>query len=106
MASGINRLPASFKSLKPGMHCDGGNLYLQVSLGASGNRRLSWIFRYTLKGQKARDMGLGSVNDLPLAEARETARDYRKLAKQGIDPIGRRNAERAKNLAANVDRAA
>src|ERR1700724_3094864 len=102
MVSGINRLPATFKSLKPGMHCDGGNLYLQVSLGASNNRRLSWIFRYTLRGQKARDMGLGSVNDLTLAEARETARDYRKLVKQGIDPIARRDTDRAKNLAANI----
>src|SRR5262245_5697018 len=100
MASGINRLPATYKNLKPGMHCDGGNLYLQVSLGKPGNRRLSWIFRYVLKGQKARDMGLGSTNDITLAEARETARGYRKLVKQGIDPINRRDAERAKNLAA------
>jgi integrase len=84
------------------MHCDGGNLYLQISLGASGNRRLSWIFRYVLKGQKCRDMGLGGANDITLAEARETARGYRKLVKQGIDPINRRDAERAKNLAANI----
>ena len=102
MATGINRLPASFKSLKPGMHADGGNLYLQVSLGPSGNRRNSWIFRYTLTGSKARDMGLGGVKDLTLAEAREKAREYRKLLKDGIDPISRRDAERAKNLAANV----
>jgi len=102
MARGINRLPASFKNLKPGLHCDGGNLYLQVSLGAAGGRRASWIFRYMLKGQKARDMGLGSVNDISLAEARETAREYRKLVKQGLDPIDRRNAEVAKNLAARL----
>jgi len=99
MARGINRLPASFKNLKPGLHCDGGNLYLQVSLGASGYNR-SWIFRYWLKGRSARDMGLGSVNDITLAEARDLAREYRKLVKQGIDPIDRRNAEVAKNPAA------
>lgn len=103
MASGINRLPASYKNLKPGLHCDGGNLYLQVTAGAKGNRRLSWIFRYALKGKRRpRDMGLGSVNDISLAEARETATNYRKLAKQGIDPISSRNAKVAKNLAANV----
>jgi len=101
MARGINRLPASFKNLKPGLHCDGGNLYLQVSLGASGYNR-SWIFRYWLKGRKARDMGLGSINDITLAEAREKAREYRKLVKEGIDPIIRRDADRAKNLAANI----
>jgi len=102
MARGINRLPASFKNLKPGLHCDGGNLYLQVSLGAAGNRRASWIFRYMLKGQKARDMGLGPVGDISLAEARDTARECRKLVRQGLDPIDRRNAEVAKNLAARV----
>lgn len=102
MATGINRLPASFKNLKPGMHCDGGNLYLQVSIGAAGNRRLSWIFRYVLTGQKARDMGLGGSKDMTLAEAREKARELRKLVKDGVDPITRRDVERAKNLAANV----
>jgi hypothetical protein len=51
MARGVNRLPASYKTLKPGMHCDGGNLYLQVTEGAERNRRRSWIFRYTLKGR-------------------------------------------------------
>jgi integrase len=102
MARGINRLPASFKSLKPGLHCDGGNLYLQVSLGTAGNRRLSWIFRYVLTGRKPRDMGLGSANDISLAEAREIATEYRKLVRQGIDPIARRQTEIAKNLAANA----
>lgn len=102
MARGINRLPGSFKSLKPGMHCDGGNLYLQITLGDDRNRRRSWIFRYKLTGQKTRDMGLGSANDLGLGEARELAREYRKLVKQGIDPIERRNAAIAQNLAARA----
>jgi integrase len=44
-------------------------------------------------------MGLGSLDDVTLAEAREIARDYRKLIKQGIDPIGHRNALVAQNLA-------
>lgn len=33
-------------------------------------------------------MGLGSIADVSLAEARETARGYRKLAKQGIGMLG------------------
>jgi len=98
----INRLPASFKKLKPGLHCDGGNLHLQITLGAAGNRRLSWIFRYALKGQKPRDMGLGSVNDITLVEARELARTYRNLVKERIDPIDQRNARLAQNLAARA----
>jgi len=102
MARGINRLPASYRNLKPGMHCDGGNLYLQVSVGTAGNRRLSWIFRYALEGQKPRDMGLGSINDVTLSEVRETAREYRNLVGQGIDPIGHRKAIVARNLAARA----
>ena len=84
MARGINRLPASFKSLKPGMYCDGGNLYLQVSLGAEGNRRQSWIFRYRLKGQKPREMGLGSVNDVTLVEARKKQPDIATLPRTAL----------------------
>jgi integrase len=102
MARGINRLPASYKNAKPGMHCDGGCLYLQVTEGAERNRRRSWIFRYRLSGRKPRDMGLGSIHDVTLAEARERARQYRNLVKDGIDPIEHRNARVAENLAATA----
>jgi integrase len=47
-------------------------------------------------------MGLGSLNDVSLSEAREAAREYRNLVKQGIDPIGYRDAQIARNLAADV----
>jgi integrase len=84
------------------MLCDGGNLYLQATLGKEGNVRRSWIFRYQRKGHPVRDMGLGSLNDVSLAEARDLAREYRGLVKRGIDPIERRNAEVAQNLAASA----
>jgi integrase len=90
----IEKLPASYKKLKPGFYGDGGNLYLQ-----KWQEPGSWIFRYRLRGGKSRDMGLGSLNDVSLAEARETAREYRKLVKQGIDPIARRESAVAHNLA-------
>jgi hypothetical protein len=103
MARGIELLRATYKNLKTlGMHCDGGCLYLQITTGPAGNLRRSWIFRYQLKGRKPRVMGLGSINDLALAEARETARQCRKLVKEGIDPIEERNARIAKNLAASA----
>jgi integrase len=98
----IERLPATYKTLKPGLHGDGGNLYLQISEGSNGQRRRSWIFRYALAGRKRRDMGLGSLDDITLAEARETARQYRKMLKEGIDPIVERDRQRAKNIADNV----
>jgi integrase len=101
-ARGIGQLPATYKSLGPGLYGDGGNLYLQVTDGANGRCR-SWIFRYQLKGsQRRRDMGLGSLDDVLLVDARETARKYRLLVRDGIDPITDRAARVAKNLAAST----
>jgi integrase len=85
------------------MLCDGGGLYLQVTIGKDKNIRRSWIFRYQrTKGEPVRDMGLGSLNDIGLAEARETARNYRNLVKEGKDPIRERDAARARQLAASA----
>jgi integrase len=84
------------------MLADGGGLYLQVTLGKDNNVRRSWIFRYQRKGQPARDMGLGSLNDIGLADAREIARRYRVLVKEGKDPIRERDTEVATNLAATA----
>lgn len=86
---------------KPGMHADGGGLYLQITEG--GGR--SWIFRYRMGGRKTpRDMGLGSEATLSLAEAREKARECRKLVLDGIDPIEHRREQRAKHGIAQASR--
>lgn len=66
-----------------------GDYNLQV--GPTGNK--SWLFRFMLAG-KAREMGLGAVADLSLAEARETATAARRLVKAGTDPIEARQATR------------
>jgi hypothetical protein len=69
----------------PGLHPDGGGLDLQVS--ASGSS--SWIFRYKAGG-RLRDMGLGSLSKVTLAEARELATKCRRQRLEGTDPIRRR----------------
>lgn len=74
----------------PGMHADGEGLYLQV--GANG--AASWIFRYKLAG-KQRYMGLGSAADVTLKRARELAGDARRLKAEGVDPLARRDQDRA-----------
>ena len=66
---------------KPGLYSDGGGFYLQVARGGSR----SWIYRFMLRG-RSRDMGLGGVDVVTLAEARESALEARKLAKAGIRP--------------------
>lgn len=74
----------------PGMHAVGDppGLYLCV---AGGGR--SWILRYSLNDRR-RDLGLGSYTDLTLAEARDKAREKRKLVSQGIDPIEAKREQR------------
>jgi integrase len=76
------------------MHCDGGGLYLQVTQGADGAPCRSWLYRYVLYGRE-RQMGLGSLNDTTLAEAREKASGARKRRGQGDDPIDAKRAHRA-----------
>lgn len=77
----------------PGMYSDGGGLYLQIS--SSGAR--SWIFRYRMGGRTTpRDMGLGSLDTVGLAEARASAQAKREEIRQGIDPIDARKADKAK----------
>lgn len=96
------RLPKTYRSLKPGLHADGGNLYLQVTTGRERNHRRSWIFRYKLAGQKTRDMGLGSVHAVALTRARVLAADCRALVAEGVDPIENRKKRDAVNRAARA----
>jgi integrase len=44
---------------------------------------------------RAREMGLGSYYDVSLAEARDRARSFRRMVKEGLDPIEERRARRA-----------
>lgn len=92
MARGIGTLTAMAveKEKIPGRYADGGGLYLQV--GPTGSK--AWIYRYQLGGQR-REMGLGPVATLKLAEARTAAGDCRKQVTNGIDPLdARREADR------------
>ena len=74
---------------EPGLYGDGQGLWLQV--GPTGGK--SWSFRYQLN-RRARQMGLGPVDLVSLAEARDLGRDARRLLLKGIDPIEDRRAKR------------
>ena len=90
---GIERLSTlKIKNLKePGYHCDGGGLYVQVSSALTK----SWIFRFRW-GSKQREMGLGSLDLVPLAEARLKAHTARKQLADGIDPIEAKQSQKMK----------
>lgn len=91
MARASNKLSAiEVKGIgRRGMYHDGGGLYLQVS--AAGAK--SWIFRFMLDG-RSREMGLGPVHAIPLADARKRAAECRRMRFDGIDPIEVRRGER------------
>jgi integrase len=74
-----------------GRYLDERGLYLQVM--SASNR--SWLLRFEIDGRK-RWMGLGSLADFTLDEARERARQARQLLTDGVDPLEARKAERAK----------
>lgn len=72
---------------EPGFYGDGDGLYLSVK--PSGTR--SWILRVVVHG-KRRDLGVGPADLVSLAEARDKARAWRKIAREGGDPYASRNA--------------
>jgi integrase len=83
------------ENLGAGRHGDGGGLYLVVD--PSGARR--WIVRVVVKGQRnakgaplRTDFGLGGADVVTLNQGRERALEYRRMAKQGLNP--RFNASR------------
>lgn len=70
-------------------------LNLQVASGAHGYVR-SWVFRYTSpKTGKRRELGLGPVRRVGLAEARTLASEAAKMVATGVDPKDARDAEKA-----------
>ena len=66
---------------RPGKIYDGGGLFLLVQ--PSGSK--SWVLRTTING-KRRDIGLGGYPLVSLAQARASALEYRRIARQGGDP--------------------
>src|SRR5262245_33963211 len=109
MARTVGRLsPARVRTAKPprgrdaAMLADGGNLYLQVSLGADNNIRRSWCFRYEIHGRR-HELGLGPLHTIGLAEARDKARTLRQQLLDDIDPLEARRA-RQQAIAAEAAR--
>jgi len=102
MAS-IHRLrPRFVETVKTkGMYADGGGLYLQVGDGGSAK---SWLFRYQVEKGRERQMGLGPLHTIGLAEARELARLARVQRLNHVDPIeARKTARLDQKLAAAKD---
>ena len=72
----------------PGRYADGSGLHLVID--KSGAKR--WVLRTVVRGRR-RDMGLGGVRTVSLAQARLTAQRYRAIARSGGDPLEERRRE-------------
>jgi hypothetical protein len=91
---------------------DGGSLWVKVMPSQTDPDACSksFVFRYSLPEertsrngrtyQRQRHMGLGSCNTLRLDEAREKARECRKMPLDGIDPITAKRGRAADALVA------
>jgi integrase len=83
MARGLNRLTArAVTTIKePGLHADGGGLYIRVT--PTGSRAWTFIYRF---GGKRRETGFGPLAAVSLADAREKAARARAAIADGHDP--------------------
>ena len=77
----------------PGRYADGNGLYLVVT----GTGARMWQWRGTVQGRR-RELGMGSVSFLSLKEARERARDWRRIAHEGGDPTEFRDRQKRELL--------
>ena len=63
---------------------------LHLVIDKSGAKR--WVLRTVVRGRR-RDMSLGGVRTVSLAQARLTAQRYRAIARSGGDPLEERRRE-------------
>jgi integrase len=89
--AGYNKLSATkvARLNKPGRYGDGLGLWLQVSKW----KTKSWVFQYTING-RVRQLGLGPLHTIGLADAREEARKARVTVRAGTDPIEAKRKKR------------
>lgn len=83
MTRAIHKLSSAFVKCAPiGKHSDGGGLWLHQRRDGGAQ----WFLRITVHGRR-REMGLGSLREVTLKQAREAASVYRSQCAQNIDPI-------------------
>ncbi|MCH8166469.1 MAG: integrase arm-type DNA-binding domain-containing protein [Proteobacteria bacterium] len=78
---------------RPGRYADGNGLYLHVS--ETGARW--WLWRGTVHGCRC-ERGMGSARLVSLAEARDIARTWRRIARAGGDPVAERDKVKRQSM--------
>ncbi|WP_312241704.1 tyrosine-type recombinase/integrase [Pantoea sp.] len=89
----VKTVQALVKTRQPGRYSDGEGLYLRIPKEGESY----WMLRYTISS-KRREITLGKVSLVSLAEARDLAGDARRKVVAGDDPIAERKLNRPKLL--------
>jgi integrase len=87
---------AKIKTSKPGRICDGAATGLYLFTRDADHKY--WIFRFS-RDRKMREMGLGAAvgpGAVPLAKARDRARELYQAVRDGLDPLDKRDADKVK----------
>ena len=94
MARHVHRLSARkvVTLTEPGMHADGGGLYLRITTGRSAGKRWVFVYRRPSDGKRC-EIGLGGTASVSLARAREKATEARARIADGRDPLAEKKAE-------------
>ncbi|WP_244651213.1 tyrosine-type recombinase/integrase [Rhizobium sp. CFBP 8762] len=97
MSRSLNKLSAvALRNAGPGKYSDGGGLWLIKRPDGGGQ----WVLRVTIHGRR-REMGLGSISEVSLKQARDAAERWRGVTRDNLDPIKERvrlKREAARNL--------
>jgi integrase len=91
MALTVKRVEKLLRAGVRGKHTDGDVRGLMLCIESRTSAH--WLLRWQ-RDHKTRHMGLGSARDLPLAAAREKAREQRERIARDIDPLELRRKER------------
>jgi integrase len=91
MALTVKRVEKLLRAGVRGKHTDGDVRGLMLCIESKSSAH--WLLRWQRDG-RVRHMGLGSARDLPLASAREKAREQRERIARDIDPLELRRKER------------
>lgn len=93
-------VPITLGKLANGWHADGGNLYLFVR-----DSSRAWVFRYTAPDGTRKNMGLGSLDTVPLSKARLEAAKLRAQVKDPLNPTDPQAHRRQNKISARLERA-
>ena len=86
----------------PGIHADGGGLYLRISTGKVSGKRWVLVYRRPSDGKRC-EIGFGGSNVVPLAKARKRADEARALLSDGVDPLMKAKVQRTPTFGEMAD---